>query len=212
MAKRSARGQGKRWRPYGDHGALIELESLAEVHALHRSVQHSQLAVECVPGAITLYVKALDERMSAAALVELVFGLPPRDLVVSEIRTHSIAVVYDGDDLADVARLTDLSVDEVIARHAAPTYTVAFLGFSRSFPYLVGLDPQLVVPRLPSPRTSVPAGSVGMGAGFTGIYPAASPGGWRLLGRTDDVVFNETNDPPSVLRPGDLVRFEVRQP
>ena len=202
-------GNGKHpWCRYGERGVLFQRSSLADVHALDRAVRASGLARECVPGAETLYVSPIDDSLTADELARRVLALPTSEQTSAISRTHMIEVTYDGIDLPDVAMLAGCSVDEVIARHAAPTYTVAFLGFSRSFPYLVGLDPALIVPRLASPRTTVPAGSVGMGAGFTGIYPAASPGGWRLLGRTDEVLFNETLDPPSALAIGDRVRFQ----
>ena len=195
------------WHHYGERGVLLELPSLEQVHALDRAIRASGLAAECVPGAQTLYVEWLDAAMSANELVRQITLLPMVPAQSKAIRTHTIDVVYDGADLVDVADLTGLSVDEVVARHSAPTYTVAFLGFSRSFPYLAGLDPTLIVSRLASPRTLVPAGSVGMGAGFTGIYPAAAPGGWRLLGHTKATLFDDARDPPSMLANGDRVRF-----
>jgi KipI family sensor histidine kinase inhibitor len=118
-----------------------------------------------------------------------------------------VPVVYDGEDLHDVAGLTSLSVQEVVLRHAAPEYVVAFLGFAPGFPYLVGLDPALHVPRRPTPRTRVPVGSVGLAGPQTGIYPTASPGGWQLIGRTDRVLFDERRDPPALLAAGDRLRF-----
>lgn len=199
------------WRAYGDHGVLIELGDLASVHALYRAIRSQDFVEECVPGAQTLYVQPRDPAMSHGALVREIEGLARSSPATSEMstRVHLVAVTYDGIDLHDVATLTGLSVAEVIRRHAEPTYTVAFLGFSRAFPYLVGLDATLIVPRLASPRPSVPGGSVGMGAGFTGIYPASTPGGWRLLGRTADVFFDERREPPSALCVGDAVRFRA---
>lgn len=197
------------WRPYGEHGVLIECRDLDEVHALFRAVHGSDFAEECVPGAETLFVQPRSPATSSAELVRRIASLPAKsDAFVDDERPlHIVEVVYDGVDLDDVARLTGLSAEEVIRRHTAPTYTVAFLGFSRAFPYLVGLDPALVVARLESPRPSVPAGSVAMGADFTGIYPASTPGGWRLLGRTGLAFFDESRDPPGLLAPGDRVRF-----
>ena len=198
-----------RWRPYGECGALLELDSLDEVHRLHHAVRNSQFIgaqiIEAVPGATTLLVTGRAD--DAAALVRTIESLRRGPLPEASVRTHTIPVRYDGPDLADVATMTGLRVDEVVARHVAPLYTVAFLGFSRSFPYLAGLDPVLHVPRRTTPRTSVPKGSVGMGAAFTGIYPASSPGGWQLLGRTDHEFFDPAVDPPSVLAVGDRVRF-----
>ncbi len=200
------------WHRYGERGVLLQLPSLDQVHAYDRAVRASGLAAECVPGAETLYVELRDAAMSANELVRQIALLPMVPTQSKSIRTHTIDVVYDGADLDEVADLTGLSVDEVVARHSAPTYTVAFLGFSRSFPYLTGLDQALMVSRLASPRTLVPAGSVGMGAGFTGIYPAASPGGWRLLGHTDATLFDAALDPPSMLANGDRVRFRPIEP
>jgi KipI family sensor histidine kinase inhibitor len=97
-----------------------------------------------------------------------------------------------------------------VRRHTAAVYTVAFVGFSPGFPYLLGLDPSLRVPRLDSPRTSVPAGSVGIGGDQTGVYPTATPGGWRLIGRTSTALFDPRLDPPALLRAGDTVRFVAR--
>jgi KipI family sensor histidine kinase inhibitor len=122
-------------------------------------------------------------------------------------RLHEIGVRYDGEDLAEVAERTGLAVGDVVARHAAPVYTVACLGFSRGFPYLEGLDPALHLPRRASPRARVPAGSVAVAADLTGIYPRSTPGGWHLLGTTDAVLFDESAEPPALLAPGDRVRF-----
>ena len=122
-------------------------------------------------------------------------------------RVHEIAVRYDGEDLPEVARRAGLDAAEVVARHAAPLYTVACLGFSRGFPYLEGLDPVLWLPRRASPRARGPAGSVAVASEQAGIYPQATPGGWHLLGTTDAVLFDESAEPPAMLAPGDRVRF-----
>lgn len=125
-------------------------------------------------------------------------------------RLHEIPVAYGGEagpDLAEVAALRGLSEGEVVRLHAEPAYTVGFLGFAPGFPYLIGLPERLATPRLATPRTKVPAGSVGIGGGFTGIYPRATPGGWRLIGRTGVELFDPGRDPPAFLLPGDRVRF-----
>ena len=116
-------------------------------------------------------------------------------------------MVYDGEDLPEVCRLTGLSREQVVRRHAAPDYVVAFLGFIPGFPYLVGLDQALHVPRRPTPRTAVPAGSVGLAGSQTGVYPRTTPGGWQLLGHTDVVLFDPHREPPALLAPGDRLRF-----
>ena len=125
-------------------------------------------------------------------------------------RTVEIHVRYggeDGPDLDALAAHVGLIAREVIERHVAREYMVAMLGFAPGFPYLLGLDPALAMPRLQTPRTRVAAGSVGIGGAQTGIYPHPGPGGWQIIGRTSQVLFNPTSDPPSLLAPGDRVRF-----
>jgi KipI family sensor histidine kinase inhibitor len=125
-------------------------------------------------------------------------------------REVSIPVHYggmDGPDLDFVAQHTGLSPAEVIARHSAVVYRVYMLGFLPGFAYLGGLDPALHTPRLQTPRLQVPAGSVGIAGAQTGVYPCASPGGWRLIGRTDLRLYEAEADPPCLLAPGDRVRF-----
>lgn len=116
-------------------------------------------------------------------------------------RAHTIPVRYDGEDLEHVAQQTGLTVDEVIARHSAPEYVVAFTGFVPGFPYLLGLDASLHLPRRETPRPAVPAGSVAIAGSQAGIYPKVSPGGWHLLGTTD------VDTSPGWITPGDTVRF-----
>ena len=125
-------------------------------------------------------------------------------------RRLEIQVVYggaDGPDLAAVAAHAGLSAGDVVERHASADYTVAMLGFAPGFPYLLGLDPTLAMPRLQTPRTRVAAGSVGIGGAQTGIYPRPGPGGWRIIGRTNARLFDARSDQPSLLLPGDRVRF-----
>ena len=112
-----------------------------------------------------------------------------------------------GEDVDAAAAQLGLTVDTLIARHSAPLYTVAMIGFAPGFPYLGGLDPALALPRLATPRTRVPAGSVGIGGTQTGVYPRESPGGWRLIGRTPLRLFDPMRATPSLLAPGDRVRF-----
>jgi KipI family sensor histidine kinase inhibitor len=142
-----------------------------------------------------------------AALAQLA---PPTASSLPRRRLVRVPVIYggaDGPDLEEVARLAGLSAEEVIRRHASATYTVAFLGFLAGFPYLSGLPVELAAPRLASPRTRVPAGSVAIAERQAGIYPVASPGGWRVIGRTALRLFAADRDPPALLRPGDRVRF-----
>jgi len=122
-----------------------------------------------------------------------------------EIPTH-----YDGPDLVETADRSKLSVDELVALHSGRIYRAFFLGFLPGFAYCGVLDPRIVAPRLVRPRERVPAGSVAMADGQTSIYPFDSPGGWRLIGRTDVRVFDSTREPPALIRPGDRVRFVAR--
>jgi inhibitor of KinA len=119
-----------------------------------------------------------------------------------EIPTH-----YDGPDLRETAERSKLSIDELVALHSGQTYRAFFLGFLPGFAYCGVLDPRIVAPRLVRPRERVPAGSVAIADGQTSVYPFDSPGGWRLIGRTNARVFDSTREPPALIRPGDRVRF-----
>jgi KipI family sensor histidine kinase inhibitor len=126
------------------------------------------------------------------------------------VRTLKIAVSFggeDGPDLADVAQHTGFAPDEVIERFAAAEFTVYFVGFATCFPYLGGLPSELATPRLSAPRKLVAAGSVAIGGAQCGVYPLPSPGGWRLIGRTELRLFNPDAAPPALLRMGDRLRF-----
>jgi KipI family sensor histidine kinase inhibitor len=122
-------------------------------------------------------------------------------------RSHVIPVRYDGEDLADVARRTNLTVEDVISVHSGAEYRVFVIGFVPGFAYLGPLDPRLVIPRRESPRKRVPAGSVAIAEAQTGVYPAETPGGWHLIGTTDVTMFDATRESPALLAVGDRVRF-----
>ena len=125
-------------------------------------------------------------------------------------RMVEIPVLYggvDGPDLEAVAAHAGMSTGDAVERHAAGDYTVAMLGFAPGFPYLLGLDPALAIPRLQTPRTRVAAGSIGIGGAQTGVYPRPGPGGWHIIGRTSAVLFDPLRESPSLLLPGDRVRF-----
>jgi len=143
--------------------------------------------------------RLVDERMASAGEWE-----------GEAARLIEIPVCYgaaNGPDLEDVARHANLSPERTIELHASADYEVAFVGFSTCFPYLSGLPPVLATPRLTAPRKHVPAGSVAIGGAQAGVYPLASPGGWRLIGRTPLVLFDPQGEPPALLRMGDRVRF-----
>jgi KipI family sensor histidine kinase inhibitor len=122
-------------------------------------------------------------------------------------QTHVIPVRYDGEDLDDVARRTNLTVEDVITIHSGAEYRVFVIGFVPGFAYLGPLDPRLVVARRDSPRKRVPAGSVAIAEAQTGVYPAETPGGWHLIGTTDVKMFDAMRESPALLAVGDRVRF-----
>lgn len=143
-----------------------------------------------------------------AGALRAVFAAPPR-IGEEAGKLVEVPTCYDGADLEIIAAHAQLSVDEVIARHGGAEYRVAMLGFAPGFPYLLGLDPALHVPRRAQPRQRVPAGSVAIGGAQTGIYPRELPGGWQLIGRTPLRLFDVQADPPARLAPGDRVRFRA---
>ena len=172
--------------------------------ALERSPLPGQTDV--VPAARTVLV-VLD-RLPGESDAAAVRALPLEPAGRSEPRGRvDLPVVFDGPDLAEVAARTGRSVPALVAALTTADLTVAFGGFAPGFGYLTGLPPELHVPRRSTPRTRVPAGSVGLAGPFAGAYPRASPGGWQLVGRTDAVLFDVDRDPPALLTPGMRVRF-----
>lgn len=162
---------------------------------------------QLIPAARTVYV-AFDPLLSSR--VELTAAIRALN-VAADMERHSriveIPVIYDGEDMADVADLLGISVDEVVRRHCDVAWSVAFVGFAPGFAYLTGGDPIFDVPRRKVPRLSVPAGAVGLAGTFSGVYPRVSSGGWQLLGHTETPMWDERADPPALLQPGDTVRF-----
>ncbi len=190
-------------RPSGDRAVLLDCESLDEAQAWFAAL-HEQ--VDAVLGARTVLLRG-----TPAELRRLIAHAEPTEAAaVGSGAEIEISVTYNGDDLNDVAAHTGLTPDEVVAAHTGTPWTVAFGGFAPGFAYLVGGDERLVVPRRDTPRTSVPAGSVGLAGEFSGVYPRSSPGGWQLIGRTDAVMFDVDRDPPALLSPGATVRFVAR--
>jgi KipI family sensor histidine kinase inhibitor len=190
--------------PAGDKAVLVELDSLEEVHRLHGAVRSAGFARDSVPGWCTLLVTTDGD---VGSLRDRLADLTTSEPVTTQPRHHELPTRYDGPDLDDVATACGLAVEEVVALHSSVDYVVAFLGFSRGFPYLAGLPAPLHLPRRATPRTRVPAGSVAIAHDQCGVYPSSSPGGWHLLGTTDAVLFDPALDPPSPFAPGDLVRF-----
>ena len=195
--------------PYGDQALLLDCSSLEEATGWFAALAD----LDPVLGAQTVLVRGKPAKLRAT-LAERKPGVPPAcggqpRAVTPDTTEVVITVRYDGADLADVAALTGLTEDEVVAAHTGTAWTVGFGGFAPGFAYLVGGDSRLHVPRRDTPRPSVPAGSVGLAGDFSGIYPRSSPGGWQLIGRTDAELFDVNRDPPALLQPGSRVRFEV---
>jgi len=188
----------------GEHAVLAEVDDPTQVHRLRAAALAAGVGREVVPGWRTLLFTTDGDPRALAGQVEQLDTDVPLPVAAGH---HEIPVRYDGEDLRDVAAECGMTPQQVVAAHAGAEYVVVLLGFSRGFPYLAGLPEQLRLPRLATPRTKVPAGSVGIALDQCGIYPMASPGGWRLLGRTDRPVFDETQDPPNLLGVGDTVRF-----
>jgi KipI family sensor histidine kinase inhibitor len=168
--------------------------------------------LDAIPGARTLFVvfdPGLERRGSILARLRRLAR--DREAPAPESRRFRIPVAYGGEsgpDLPSLARERGISPEEVVRRHAAAEYTVAFLGFSPGFAYLAGLPAELAAPRRTRPRPRVPAGSVAIGGAYTAIYPEETPGGWRLIGRSPVRLFDAAARPPALLRPGDHVSFE----
>jgi KipI family sensor histidine kinase inhibitor len=208
-------------RPYGDRAVLVDCSTIGAVNSVAAALRGALRGglpsgagdvEDVVVGATSVAVRFTSvvseaSREHVAAAVEQLAALPDEshgdDVVV-------IPVIYDGADLAHVASVSGRTPDAVVTMHTSSDYTVAFCGFRPGFAYLTGLDPALHVPRHDTPRTEVPGGSVAIAERFTGVYPARSPGGWQLLGRTDAVMWRTEREPPALLRPGMTVRFTAR--
>jgi len=201
--------------PFGESALLVETGGAERAQALAAGLRDDPIpgVTAGVPGAASLLVE-LDP---LAADVDAVRGELERrrDVPASPVaagRMRAIPVVYGGEmgpDLADVAALIGRSAAEVVALHADMDLRVLFDGFAPGFAYLGELPGDLRVPRLDTPRTRTPAGSVAIAGAMSGIYPAALPGGWRVIGRTPVTLFDARRDPPAYLLPGDRVRFEA---
>ena len=197
-----------------EYGEGIDARVNAGVRRLHRALAAGGHAgiIETVPTYRSLMVHydplVLTRQEVENLIAETRGGLP--DQSREPFRLVEIPVLYGGDagpDLADVAAAAGLDERAVVELHAGGEYVVFMLGFMPGFPYLGGLPAAIATPRLATPRTLVPAGSVGIAGAQTGIYPTESPGGWRLVGRTPIRLFDARQSPPALLAAGDHVRF-----
>jgi KipI family sensor histidine kinase inhibitor len=194
--------------PCGSNALLVELDDLEEVLGYYAALAAEPPAgvVDIVPAARTVMVVTDPAHTDLANLERSLRNTVARRDRLAGGELIDIPVVYDGADLADVAALLGCDVAEVVRRHTADEWTVAFCGFAPGFGYLTGQS-DWNVPRRESPRTKVPAGSVALAGEFSGVYPRQSPGGWQLLGRTEVAVFDLNRDPAALLQPGRRVRF-----
>ena len=195
--------------PCADVGLLVELADLDEVLALYAELAGSPPAgvLDLVPAARTLLVRIDPDRTDVAEVERAVRGARPVRGSRPDAGSVEVPVTYDGEDLAEVGRLTGLGERGVVEAHTGQEWTVAFGGFAPGFGYLVGTDDRLHVPRRRTPRTKVPAGAVALAGEFAGVYPRESPGGWQLIGHTTLRPWDLDRDPPALLAPGVRVRF-----
>jgi KipI family sensor histidine kinase inhibitor len=197
---------------YGDQALLLQFDSTAEVLAWTGALGDAGMpgVLDIVPAARTVLLKLDGPGRQAAVRRQLrTLRVTPGDSATGPAEPTVIDVVYDGADLAEVAELTGMTRAQVISAHTANPWHVGFCGFAPGFAYLVGGDPHLAVPRRSEPRSSVPAGAVGLAGEFTGIYPRRSPGGWQLIGRTDAVLWDIDRPDPALLTPGTWVQFRA---
>ena len=198
--------------PYGERGLLVELEGLDAVLALAGTLRSRPVpgVLDVVTAARTVLLSWTDGTSPEAVAAAVRAALDaPVAVDAAAGRAHVLDVVYDGADLAEVAALTGLTPDEVMAAHTGTPWRVAFTGFAPGFGYLAGGDPRLVVPRRSSPRERVPAGAVGLAGELSGVYPRASPGGWQLIGTCSAALWDPDAEPPALLAPGDTVTFRA---
>ena len=193
----------------GDSALLAEFASLDIVLAHFRALDQDRApgVVDLVPAARTLLVcfdASETDVQDVHRWIATTAPLPADAVTVEEV---TLEVRYDGDDLEEVGELTGLGAEGVVTAHTTCTWTVAFGGFAPGFAYLTGGDPRLHVPRRSSPRTTVPAGAVGLAGEFSGVYPRQSPGGWQLIGTSEAPLWQPDRTPAALLRPGRTVRF-----
>jgi KipI family sensor histidine kinase inhibitor len=202
---------------YGDRALLLEFDSTAEVLAWADAIRDAELpgVSDIVPASRTVLIKLAGPRYLAPTRQRLgkLRVTAGDELTADGVRADiQLDVRYDGPDLDEVARLTGLSADQVVAAHTGTLWRVGFGGFAPGFAYLVGGDHRLEVPRRDEPRTKVPVGSVGLAGEFSGVYPRESPGGWQLIGRLaadQPPLWDIDRENPALLTPGMWVQFRA---
>jgi len=205
-------------KPFGDRAFLIELEQRIDpaivdaARAIADDWERRGLG-EAIPAYASVVVTFDPERTAwadAADAARALAGSPPHVVSGTAGRLIEVPTVYDGPDLADTAARSGLSTAELVELHGGREYRALFLGFMPGLAYCGMLDPRIDAPRLLSPRSRVPRGSVAIANGQTIVYPVDSPGGWRIIGRTDLAVFRPDREPAALIRVGDRLRFVPR--
>jgi KipI family sensor histidine kinase inhibitor len=198
---------------YGDQALLLQFDSTTDVLAWAAALREAALpgVLDVVPASRTVLLKLNGPRQQSAVRRRLHSLRVAPDMVANAPTEEPtvIDVVYDGADISEVADSTELTTAQVINAHTATPWQVGFGGFTPGFAYLIGGDPRLVVPRRSEPRTSVPAGAVGLAGEFTGVYPRRSAGDWQLIGHTDVVLWDIDRPNPALLMPGMWVQFRA---
>ena len=206
--------------PSGDQAVVVELgddispETNRRVRDLTAAVDRAAVAgvYDLMPTYRSLLIYYDPLTISYSSLKEKLEDIEENvdEAALDSPQVVRIPTLYGGEfgpDLEFVAQNAGISTDEVVDIHSGADYLIYMMGFSPGFPYLGGLSEKLHTPRLQTPRTEIPAGSVGIAESQTGVYPVASPGGWRLIGRTPVKMFDQNNEPPSLLSAGDYIRF-----
>lgn len=195
--------------PCGTTALLVELDDLEQVQGLYDALAADPPAgvVDVVPAARTVLVVVDPAVTTLTTLAAVLRGTTPRTGRQRHGEVVEVPVVYDGEDLDEAAGLLGCGAAELVRRHTAARWSVAFCGFAPGFGYLASPDWPEELPRRDVPRTKVPPGSVALAGTFSGVYPRESPGGWQLVGRTSLAVFDLSREPAALLRPGVRVRF-----
>lgn len=207
-------------RTAGSAALLVTFGTLREAVGFRAALAATRLPglTEVVSGARTLLLRFDPERADTGRLRADLARVhrndsdggtadSDADAVTDAATPLVIPVTYDGDDLDDVARITGRSRDELVAWHTGQVWTSAFCGFAPGFSYLTGSEPSLDVPRRPTARTTVPSGAVALAGEFSAVYPRRSPGGWRLIGRTDVAMWSLDRESPALAPAGTTIRF-----
>ncbi len=206
--------------PVGDSACLLELSQLLDdsindtIYRIEARMQERTLkgVIEWVPGYASILVYYDPLVTTYRSVEDWLEDWFVQKGEKTSVRTKRVKILVqyggeDGPDLEHVAAFHGMSASEVVRRHFTQIYKVGMMGFTPGFAYLLGLDPELNTPRLATPRKVVPGGSVGIAGSQTGIYPMDSPGGWQIIGRTEQVLFDPVKEPHFLLSPGDEVQF-----